>query len=79
MDNEEDYFGEWATWCVSLQHLGRDKCPSCGSAFAVVKKGSGPHRAGLRCRDCDRHSGWVSNEQFEKLLNDAAYLSNLSN
>ncbi len=36
-----------------------DAC-TCGSHILTVGPGKGPHKASLRCTDCNRHRGWMS-------------------
>ncbi|GAB5501172.1 MAG: hypothetical protein PsegKO_34830 [Pseudohongiellaceae bacterium] len=38
----------------------RGTCKNCGSASQTVHAGKGPHAAELRCRDCERHMGWLA-------------------
>jgi RNA polymerase subunit RPABC4/transcription elongation factor Spt4 len=41
-------------------------CPACGSFRYRVTKGSGPHAAGKRCADCNKHLGWIAKGEVER-------------
>jgi hypothetical protein len=39
----------------------------CGAERALTRPGRGPHALSLRCADCDRHRGWVSQATAKSL------------
>jgi hypothetical protein len=43
------------------------RCAYCGSVYAVVGAGHGPHRASLVCTQCTRHVSWLSQAHLDAL------------
>lgn len=65
---QRDFFQEGTTPPDVLfgLHVELPDLCSCGSRFAVIEGGHGPHHVGLRCA-CERHRGWVSGASHEFL------------
>lgn len=43
-------------------------CKYCGSVYAQMFEGKGPHIAELRCRECKQHNQWMSKANYEVYL-----------
>jgi hypothetical protein len=52
---------------VELHRSDNDFC-HCGATMAIIVKGVGPHEAALRCISCDRHRGWLSENDATKMV-----------
>jgi hypothetical protein len=52
---------------VELHRSDNDFC-HCGATMAIIVKGVGPHAAALRCISCDRHRGWLSENDATKMV-----------
>jgi hypothetical protein len=39
-----------------------DRQKPCHGNIAIIYRGKGPHLGELRCKECDRHRGWIAKE-----------------
>jgi hypothetical protein len=39
----------------------------CGSNIVVIGSSAGPHSASIRCAECNRHRGWLSRGETERI------------
>jgi hypothetical protein len=39
----------------------------CGSGTVIIGSSAGPHSASIRCAGCDRHRGWLSRAEVERI------------
>jgi hypothetical protein len=51
-------------------------CSNCGAKAALIGTGKGPHAAELRCRNCDAHWQWISQDDYRRI---AAFIAEISN
>lgn len=45
-------------------------CPKCYSEQGCITDGTGPHYAALKCRICNTHIKWVSEDRVKLLEGD---------
>ena len=46
---------------IQLERTKDVPCGVCGQTVVVIGKAAGPQVAGLHCASCDRHRGWLPN------------------
>ena len=45
-----------------------DRQSPCHGNFAIIHAGKGSHLGELRCKECNRHRGWIQKEMGAQLL-----------
>jgi len=48
--------------------LIEEPCKLCGTVYANMKEGKGPHVAELRCSGCNHHVKWMSKGEYDLYL-----------
>jgi hypothetical protein len=70
LPGQPDLFGDCtlsSTSIVGLPLRLPSACGACGSAIVTLGASRGPHSGAIICDGCNRHRGWISRIEFERI------------